>query len=148
MPDISMCQNKLCPKKAECYRYTAKPSMRQSYCAFEYKDGCEHYMPNQLELFPTPKNLEDSIPKGRYCYESMEMTEDGTFLQLGTCPYWKPTNHGTVRCEYMKEEQLVADSSTAYEQALEFFGSRENLERETEEGVMWDQVKECGEEEV
>jgi len=31
MPDITMCKNDQCPLKDKCYRFTAKPSMRQSY---------------------------------------------------------------------------------------------------------------------
>ena len=40
MPDISMCLNKECPKRNECYRYTAEPNpFRQSYSKFQYQDG-------------------------------------------------------------------------------------------------------------
>ena len=47
MPDITMCQDKTCPKKNECYRYTAKPSeMRQAYFAGstrETEGECEYF---------------------------------------------------------------------------------------------------------
>lgn len=37
MADISMCQNKLCEKKDECYRYNAPVNpYRQSYASFDY----------------------------------------------------------------------------------------------------------------
>lgn len=33
MPDITMCQNKDCPLKDKCYRFTAEPKKMQSYFA-------------------------------------------------------------------------------------------------------------------
>jgi len=41
MPDITMCQDKECPMKNKCYRYTAVPSMRQSYFAESPREGNE-----------------------------------------------------------------------------------------------------------
>jgi hypothetical protein len=36
MPDISMCLNERCPRKAKCYRFRAVPEPKwQSYCEFE-----------------------------------------------------------------------------------------------------------------
>ena len=44
MPDISMCQNKSCPKKCMCYRFTAKPSEYwQSYGAFDGGEDCKYF---------------------------------------------------------------------------------------------------------
>jgi len=45
MPDITMCQGRDCPKREECYRYTAKPDpLRQSYAAFDMEEGeCEYF---------------------------------------------------------------------------------------------------------
>ena len=46
MPDISMCQNKECKFKKECYRFTAKPSeFMQAYAEFNCKDkeGADTY---------------------------------------------------------------------------------------------------------
>ncbi len=45
MPDISMCQNDNCPKRADCYRFTAKPGERQSYANFQpdEKGECEYF---------------------------------------------------------------------------------------------------------
>ena len=44
MPDIAMCNNKLCSKKETCYRYMATPNpYRQSYGMFNEKD-CDMYM--------------------------------------------------------------------------------------------------------
>jgi hypothetical protein len=45
MPDITMCESKSCPKRKQCYRSTAKPSLRQSYADFYDKGSqdCEHF---------------------------------------------------------------------------------------------------------
>lgn len=46
MPDITMCKGEGCEAKFTCYRFTAKPSMRQSYfMESPIKDGgCEYYI--------------------------------------------------------------------------------------------------------
>tara|TARA_R110000737_G_C14624761_1_gene494607 strand:- start:34167 stop:34343 length:177 start_codon:yes stop_codon:yes gene_type:complete len=52
MPDISMCANQFCPRKEDCYRFTATPSPhRQSYAVFKPDaDGdCEHYWDNEKQ---------------------------------------------------------------------------------------------------
>jgi len=45
MADLAMCQNKECPKRAECYRYRAIPNEKwQSYQDFNHGvDGCEYF---------------------------------------------------------------------------------------------------------
>lgn len=50
MPDISMCAGGDCPKKQQCYRYTATANpMRQSYFGvLPYNsdtNSCVYYMP-------------------------------------------------------------------------------------------------------
>jgi hypothetical protein len=35
MPDISMCEGKLCPAKNRCWRFLATPSFRQAYSDFD-----------------------------------------------------------------------------------------------------------------
>ena len=48
MPDITMCKDRQCERKATCYRFTAKPSGRQSYFARSPRDNdyCHHYWEN------------------------------------------------------------------------------------------------------
>ena len=53
MADITMCINEFCPKKKECYRYTATPEeLHQWYGDFDYHYDskgnvvCKDYMPN------------------------------------------------------------------------------------------------------
>jgi hypothetical protein len=51
MPDILMCQNGKCKLRIECYRYTAIPSVYQSYADFD-EQNCSWFMPieNYLKL--------------------------------------------------------------------------------------------------
>jgi len=46
MPDITMCKGDGCETKNTCHRFTAIPSMRQSYFTESpIKDGgCEYYI--------------------------------------------------------------------------------------------------------
>lgn len=45
MPDISMCDQRECPKRLTCYRFMAIPNpYRQSYVTMEFdEDGCDYY---------------------------------------------------------------------------------------------------------
>ncbi len=47
MADITMCQDKKCPKRENCYRYKVKPSLyRQSYFVRTPRkedNTCEYY---------------------------------------------------------------------------------------------------------
>ena len=50
MPDISMCRRDDCPKKLECYRFTAKPDSYQSYILLtEVYPLCERFMKNNYK---------------------------------------------------------------------------------------------------
>ncbi len=48
-PDITMCKGDNCPKRQDCYRYTATPCVyRQSYfakppCTGKYYTECEYF---------------------------------------------------------------------------------------------------------
>ena len=46
MPDITMCKGDGCEAKNTCYRFTAIPSMRQSYFMGNPSEngGCEYYI--------------------------------------------------------------------------------------------------------
>lgn len=51
MPDISMCENKDCPLRNDCYRFIAEPNpYRQAYARFKFavvdgKPTCDNYWP-------------------------------------------------------------------------------------------------------
>ncbi len=54
MPDISLCDGGSCPRKQECYRFTAKPDPGEwqvyfSVPPYDYQDAkaCDLFMPNQ-----------------------------------------------------------------------------------------------------
>jgi SET domain-containing protein len=51
-PDISMCDNKKCTLKEQCYRFTAFPNeYRQTYATFKQINGdCEHFWNNEHEV--------------------------------------------------------------------------------------------------
>lgn len=56
MADISMCENAMCPKSNNCYRFLAIPSMMQSYGNFDLKkDKC---------FYPIPKYLRKEYKEG------------------------------------------------------------------------------------
>lgn len=46
-PDIAMCKGDGCDRRKECYRFTAIPSMRQTYFAGKVRVGedCPHFIP-------------------------------------------------------------------------------------------------------
>jgi hypothetical protein len=46
MPDISMCSNRTCPQRNECYRFRAVPNpYRQAYSDFkpDVSGVCDHF---------------------------------------------------------------------------------------------------------
>lgn len=52
MPDFSMCVNRKCPLKSDCYRYGAEPNkLYQVYSKFTFKGGlnipvyCNNFKP-------------------------------------------------------------------------------------------------------
>jgi hypothetical protein len=52
MVDITMCRNHDCPLIGRCYRYTAQPSINQSYAVFEFIynyhadiTSCDYHIP-------------------------------------------------------------------------------------------------------
>lgn len=53
MSNISKCENKECPSKEKCYRFTATPNKhRQSYGRFMYEEGkdkCEYFWDNKKQ---------------------------------------------------------------------------------------------------
>lgn len=51
MADITMCANFDCPRRKQCYRATARPSMNQSWCEFsgDSYGTCEFFIQNYSE---------------------------------------------------------------------------------------------------
>ena len=62
MPDISMCNNRQCKFKEDCYRFTAKPrEFMQFYGEFDCKDkeGVDTFFLKNGIPSVQPKNKED-----------------------------------------------------------------------------------------
>jgi hypothetical protein len=62
MPDISMCNNKQCKFKEECYRFTATPDkIWQTYGVFDFKDktSMDTFFWKNGKPSVNPKNKED-----------------------------------------------------------------------------------------
>jgi hypothetical protein len=100
------------------------------------------------------------IPSGHFCYRTVP--SDGN-EQLGPsspllgrdfreakwtryekmilCPYWEHTDHGTVRCEYLKREEL-AWQSDEHHLAVAHFG-KEVVSRMETQSDLADMLKEC-----
>lgn len=52
MPDITMCSGEGCPKKEQCYRFTARPDQRQSYFAkppINDRGECSYFLPDPVD---------------------------------------------------------------------------------------------------
>ena len=50
MSDTTMCEDKECPLKLNCYRYTAQKGERQSYFMWTPRKGneCEYYWESEI----------------------------------------------------------------------------------------------------
>lgn len=82
------------------------------------------------------------IPNGPYCYEHTD--------QLGRvlCPYFKFTDYGMIKCEYLNREVIVGggykDDRGNKVIALHYYGSEEEYNKHNDEdSFLWDGVKEC-----
>lgn len=92
----------------------------------------------------------DCIPEGYYCYTSHGWNREEGFLEITCCPYFKHTDHGTVKCEFLGIESLSPAKGEQDDEeralAYEHFGSKEAAWKAVEDGgLLWDQIKECGE---
>ena len=101
MADITKCVNKNCKVRYKCYRYTAKPSMYQSYSDFNNKkinskEECEHFYP-----FNTTKHKYQgcvyALYKGdKFIYEGTKKEiSEYTGLSIKTLNYFR-TNHYVI----------------------------------------------------
>lgn len=90
------------------------------------------------------------IPKGHYCYSGGEWTPELGIYRVKPCPYWKRTDHGTVKCEYLGIESLTPEAGehddTARQLAYDHFGGEDAAWEAVDAiSLIWDQVKDCGE---
>ena len=88
----------------------------------------------------------DKIPKGHYCYS---YDKDGKFK---CCPFWtqKKINDVNVTwCEFLNKGDVPNGTSEADFEKLKFvYGPKnEDVWKALPLDLLWDQVKECGENE-
>lgn len=90
------------------------------------------------------------IPVGSYCYSGGTWDSERGIYVTKPCPYWQATNYGTVKCSFLNEESLTPEAGsrgdTSREKAYRHFGGVEATWTSIDEfSLLWDQVKECGE---
>ena len=95
------------------------------------------------------KNKE-SIPKGEYCYCGMEVIDSNTstpVIKVKCCPYWKFKTINGVEvnwCEFLDKGGLP-NKEIDFQKLVDVYGSEDNVYDELSLSLLFDQVKECGE---
>jgi hypothetical protein len=105
------------------------------------------------------------IPFGSFCYRVVALADHEPSLVMSPrfglevreapfgkrakrvlCPYWRETDHGTVRCDRLgKEAVLDLDFNKNVRLALAFFGSKQALDSiRSSSYLLPDEVKICG----
>lgn len=102
------------------------------------------------------------IPPGGYCYfvkrlqpgevlpddidrfgkDLRESSWHGDFKRV-LCLYWRRTDYGMVRCEFLQVEGLDEMAADARAKALAHYGSAEALAAANQCPYLWDEVKVC-----
>lgn len=103
------------------------------------------------------------IPPGEYCYRIRKI-EPGEILSTDVdrygkdlreysyhkgyksvlCPYWKRTDYGTVRCNFMDYEALDDEDPKARELAIAYFNDEKAPDRFERSWLLPDEIKICG----
>lgn len=90
------------------------------------------------------------IPKGDYCYSGIEVIESNSstpVIKVKLCPYWtcKTINGVEVNwCEFLDKGGLP-NKEIDFQRLVEFYGSEDIVYDELTLSLLFDQVKECGE---
>ena len=92
-----------------------------------------------VSKLPDPADL---IPKGMYCYTPLEApcAENGWVFKVKPCPYWQRYNkelHGELPDEYKPYEATFNGAFCTFLRTGDWLPDGTSL--------LWDQVKECGE---
>lgn len=93
------------------------------------------------------------IPKGDYCYkfDGRKGIDEETGLRMGVklCPYYSSRIFNGVEvdwCDFLNCGDIGNDLEEGdYQKLIEYFGSEEKLHEYLPLFLLWDQVKECGE---
>ncbi|MCG7988388.1 MAG: competence protein CoiA family protein [Candidatus Thiodiazotropha sp. LLP2] len=110
-------------------------------------------------------NVRDAtqIPPGEHCYRVVELAEGEVLseeierfgkdlrefsyrpgLKEILCPYWRKTDFGMARCDYLEQECLNEDEENALEKAVAHYGGREQFEINNKHSLLYDEIKICG----
>lgn len=92
------------------------------------------------------------IPKGQYCYEIDPFGDPdlhGGETPIKHCPFstYKTINGVNVPwCSYLNQGGISNNTSDEeYEKLIDYYGIEEKLDEELPLDLLWDSVKECGE---
>lgn len=98
----------------------------------------------------------DLIPTGHYCYvpdeeKNKNKKDDDFSFYIKLCPYFshkKDEGVGVVYCKFLKEGGIINDTTDKdFKKLIKKYGSDENVYKKYPLDLLWDQVKECGENE-
>ena len=108
--------------------------------------------------------MDDSvIPQGSFCYrvekirDGESLSEDvarfgkelreyryhGNFKEV-LCPYWKRTDYGTVRCNFLDKEVIDDEDAKAQEKVMKYFGISDASKKFVVSWALSDEIKICG----
>ena len=91
------------------------------------------------------------IPKGPYCYTPKQTPckENGWVYGVNMCPHFNTIEDDgvvVVRCEYLKENGLTNDmTDEEFKILVKKYGSEDEVFDAHPLFLLWDSVKECGE---
>ncbi len=90
------------------------------------------------------------IPKGSYCYSFLSERTKWGMPKTKYCPYRKCKQYGEVfvdYCEYLELGDYGGVTGEDRDKLVSFFGNEEKLNEELKIMLLWDDCKECGENE-
>lgn len=94
------------------------------------------------------------IPEGHYCYvpdieKNANKDEDDHAYYIKLCPYFKykkDAGVNVVKCKFLKEGGLInGTTKKEFKKLKKKYGSRKKVHEKYPLFLLWDQVKECGE---
>jgi hypothetical protein len=94
---------------------------------------------------------DDLIPRGDCCYDTRAASDpnDRTVYLIvasqDTCPYWRPTDHGTILCERLDVEAIIEwdDYTDNLRQATTALGDEALARIRVSATFLTDQIKIC-----
>lgn len=90
------------------------------------------------------------IPPGHYCYTWVKHpTSENGGGKIKLCPFFKHKKVAGVNivwCDYLNGGSVINNTSEEdYQKLLKHYGGEEQLNKNLPYFLLWDQVKECGE---